>query len=97
MFEPLPRWGRFDRPTKARVAGQLKQSRLEQAVKHPILLLKEEHITNLIRRWCHEKTAHNKRNMTLTEIRSSRYWVMQGNSVVKRLISKCITCQRFRR
>ena len=34
--------------------------------------------------------------MTLTEIRSSRYWVMQGNSVVKELISKCVTCQRLR-
>ena len=34
--------------------------------------------------------------MTLTEIRSSGYWVMQGNSVVKGLISKCVTCQRLR-
>ena len=34
--------------------------------------------------------------MTLNEIRSSRYWVMSGNSVVKRLILKCATCQRLR-
>ena len=34
--------------------------------------------------------------MTLTEIRSSGSWVMQGNSVVKGLISKCVTCRRLR-
>ena len=56
----------------------------------------KEHITNLIIRWCHEKTAHSGRNMTLNEIRSSRYWVTSGNSVKKRLILKCATCQRLR-
>ena len=34
--------------------------------------------------------------MTLTEIRSFGYWVMQGNSVVKGLISKCVNCRRLR-
>ena len=34
--------------------------------------------------------------MTLTEIRSSGYWVIQGNSVVKGLISKFVTCQRLK-
>ena len=78
-----------------RVGARLRQSGLKEAVKHPILLPKKEHITNLIMRWCHEKTAHSGRNMTLTEIRSSRYWVMQKNFIVKRMISKCVTCQRL--
>ena len=34
--------------------------------------------------------------MQLTEIRSSGYWVMQGNSVLKGLILKCVTCRRLR-
>ena len=75
-----------------RVGGCLRHSGLEEAVKHPIFLPKKGHITNVIIRWCHEKTAHSGRNMTLTEIRSSGYWVMQGNSVVNGLISKCATC-----
>ena len=79
-----------------RVGGRLRQAELEEAVKHPILLPKKGHLTELIVRWCHEKTAHSGRNMTLTEIRSSGYWVMQGNSVVKWLISKCVTCRRLR-
>ena len=79
-----------------RVGARPRQSGLKEAVKHPILLPKKEHITNLIIRWCHEKTAHSGRNMTLTEIRSSRYWVMQKNFIVKRMISKCVTCRRLR-
>ena len=80
-----------------RVGGRLRQSGLEEAVKHPILLPKKGHITNLIIKWCHEKTAHCGRNMALTEIRFSGYWVMQGNSIVKGLMSKCDTCRRLRR
>ena len=74
----------------------MRQADLKEAVKHPILLPKKGHLTQLIVRWCHEKTAHSGRNMTLTEIRSSGYLVMQGNSVVKGLISKCVTCRRLR-
>ena len=42
-----------------RVGGWLMQSGLEEAVKHPILLPKKGHITNLIIRCCHKKTAHS--------------------------------------
>ena len=59
-----------------RVGGRLRQSGLEEAAKHPILLPEKGHITNLIIRWCHEKTAHSGSNMTLTEIRSPGFWVM---------------------
>ena len=74
----------------------MRQSGLKEAVNYPISLPKKGHITNFIIRWCHEKTAHSKRNMTLTEIGSFGYWVMQGNSTVKGLISKCTTCRRLR-
>ena len=78
------------------IGGRLTHSGLEESVKHLILLPKKGHITNLIIRWCHEKTVQSGRNMALTEIRSFGYWMMQGNSVVKGLISKCITCPRLR-
>ena len=79
-----------------KIGGRRTHLGLEESVKHPTLLPKKGHITNLIIRWCHEKTVHSGRNMALTEIRSFRYWVMQGNSVVKGLISKCIICPRLR-
>ena len=48
-----------------------------------------EKVTALLIRWCHQKTAHSGRNITLNEIRSSRFWVMQGSSAVKKMISRC--------
>ena len=72
-----------------KIGGRLTHSGLEESVKHPTLLPKKGRITNLIIRWCHEKTVHSARNMALTEIRSFGYWVIQGNSVIKGLISKC--------
>ena len=34
--------------------------------------------------------------MTLIKVRSLGYWVIQGNSVVKGLISNCVNCRRLR-
>ena len=62
------------------VGERLRESGLQEAVKHPILSPKKGNIINLIVRWCHEKTAHSGRNIKLTE--------MQGNSVVKGLIGR---------
>ena len=49
-----------------KVRGRLRQSGLEEAIKHPILLPQKRYITNLIIRLCHKKTAHSRRDMTLT-------------------------------
>ena len=62
-----------------RVGGRLKKSSLEWSVVHPILLPRKGSITKLIVKWCHEKAAHRGRNITLNEVRSSGYWVLQGN------------------
>ena len=50
----------------------------------------------MIVKWCHEKAAHSRRNITLNEVRSSGYWVLQGNSLAKQIISKCVTCRILR-
>ena len=62
-----------------RVGGRLKKSSLEWPFVHPILLPRKGSITKLIVKWCHEKAAHRGRNITLNEVRSSGYWVLQGN------------------
>ena len=41
-------------------------------------------------------TAHSGRNVTLNEIRTSGYRVIKGNSAVKEVISRCVTCRRLR-
>ena len=81
-----------------RVGGRLKKSTLDESVTYPIILPKSVKVTGyrLLIRWFHQKTAHSGRNMTLNEIRSSGYWVMQGSSPVKKMISRCVTCRRLR-
>ena len=80
-----------------RVGGRLQQSNLDEKVMHPVILPKKGKLTEMIIRWCHQKTAHSGRNITLNEIRTSGYWVIQGNSAVKEMISRCITCRRLKR
>ena len=46
--------------------------------------------------WCHQKAAHSGRNVRLNEIKTSGYWVIQVNSAVKEVISRCVTCRWLR-
>ena len=78
------------------VGGRLQQSNLYEKVMHPVILPKKGKLTEMIIRWCHQKTEHSGRTITLNEIRQSGYWVIQGNSAVKEIISRCVTCRRLR-
>ena len=79
-----------------KVDGRLQQSNLDEKIMHPVMLPKKGKLTEMIIRWCHQKTTYSGRNVTLNEIRTSGYWVIQGNSAVKEVISRCITCRRLR-
>ena len=81
-----------------RVGGRLKKLTLEFGAIHSVLVLlsKAGNITKMIVRWYHEKAAHSGTNITLNKLRSSGYWVMQENSVVREIISKCVTCRHLR-
>ena len=58
------------------VGGRLKNISLSNSCTHPILLPKNGTVTELLIRWCHEKTAYGGRDITLSEIRSSGYWII---------------------
>ena len=79
-----------------KVGGRLKKGTTDKNVTQPIILPKSGKVTELLIRWCHQKTAHSGRNIIPNEIRSSGYWVMQGSSAVKKVISRCVTCRRLR-
>ena len=42
---------------------------------------------------CHEDIMHNGIGETLTQLRS-RYWVMKGRQVVKKILTKCTVCRK---
>ena len=59
-----------------RVGGRLEKSYINNDCKHPILMPKGCHISKLIILWCHQKTGHSGRGMTLNEVRSSDFWIV---------------------
>ena len=78
------------------VGGRWQQSNLDEKVMHPVMLPNKGKLTEMIIRWCHQKTARSGRNVTLNEIKASGYWEVQGNSAAKEVISRCVTCRRLR-
>ncbi|XP_060570099.1 uncharacterized protein LOC132728485 [Ruditapes philippinarum] len=65
-------------------------------LKHPIILPKESHVTELVIRHCHLRVNHQGRGMTSNEIRSNGFWIVGLSSAVYSFISRCVTCRRLR-
>eukprot|EP00794_Sanderia_malayensis_P004021 gene4021-4570_t len=80
-----------------RVGGRMKKSCFDEECKHPILLPKKGKVTELVIDLCHRKAQHAGRGMTLNEIRSSGYWIINANSKVRQFISRCVRCRSLRR
>ena len=80
-----------------RVGGRLRRAPLPYDVKHPVIIPRNSHITELIIRHFHEKIVrHQGRGTTLNAIRQAGYWITNGRSVVTHYISKCVTCRKLR-
>ena len=50
---------------------------------------------DIVIRDAHERVGHSGQGVTLGALRS-KYWIINANSVVWHLISKCMTCRRLR-
>ena len=79
-----------------RVGGRLRFTNLYSALKHPIILPKGAHVSELLIRDCHQGTKHQGRGMTINEVRSRGFWVIGLNSLVKSVIRRCVTCRVLR-
>ncbi|XP_030588591.1 uncharacterized protein LOC115795386 [Archocentrus centrarchus] len=80
-----------------RVGGRLRQSSLSQGLKHPIILPKSSHITELVLLHFHERICHQGRSQTQMELRANGFWVIGGSKSTARLIHHCVTCRKLRR
>ena len=74
-----------------RVGGQLRNSCLNRNLMHSILLPQRSVITSRIIEWCHNRSGHSGRNMTLNEIRCNGFWINNGNAAVTSHIYHCVT------
>ena len=79
-----------------RVGGRLDKSFLNNECKHPILFPKVGKITDLLIKHHHKLTGHSGRGITLNEIHSLGYWIIDANSALKNIISNCADCRRYR-
>ena len=79
-----------------RVGGRLKRADLTPEAKHPAIVPKKGHVTDLIISHYHNSVEHQGRGMTLNRIRSSGLWIIRGSSAVSHHIAKCVYCQRLR-
>ena len=85
----------IDKDGILRVGGRLKHADIPDQVKHPVILLKTIHVTNLIVRCYHKKINHQGKGMTLNEIRSRGFWIIGGLSAVSSIIASCVTCRKL--
>ena len=77
-----------------RVGGRIQAANISQEMKHPIILPKKDHITTLIIRQVHHSLSHAGRHHVLAVLRE-KYWVINGNTAVRGVLSKCIICKRI--
>ena len=79
-----------------RIGGRIRRADVPLEVKHPLILPKKSHISDLIVRYFHEPVGHHQgHGVTHNTIRQAGYWIVDRRSTVARTISKCVTCCRF--
>ncbi|XP_035657338.1 uncharacterized protein LOC118403009 [Branchiostoma floridae] len=78
-----------------RVGGRLGRSTLPVETKHPILLPKKSRAAELMLQELHSNVGHMGREYVIALARK-RYWIPKINSLVRKVISKCVVCRRQR-
>ncbi|XP_078619541.1 uncharacterized protein LOC144886687 [Branchiostoma floridae x Branchiostoma japonicum] len=78
-----------------RVGGRLGKSTLPVETKHPILLPKKSRAAELMLQELHSNVGHMGREYVIALARK-RYWIPKINSLVRKVISKCVICRKLR-
>ena len=77
-----------------RCGGRLYKASLSFESKHPVIIPKGHHITELIIKDSYNKVYQNGVKETLTQVRS-QYWITRGQQAVKKIIEAYITCKKL--
>ena len=80
-----------------RVGGRIKRANVPLQVKHPVIIPKKSHITEVLIRHHHVKVNHMGRVMTHNELCQRGYWIVGGSSAISSFIARCITCRKLRK
>ena len=77
------------------VGGRLRRANMPEFSKHPVILPRWSHITDLILQYCQQATKHQGSGMIHNEVRQRGYWIIGGTSCVANLVSKCVICRKL--
>ena len=73
----------LDRCDFLRVGDRIQKSTISEEMKYPMLLARKSEIAVMIIRLCYEKVAHSGSGITMNYIRSSGFWIINCNTVVR--------------
>ncbi|XP_066930773.1 uncharacterized protein [Clytia hemisphaerica] len=73
-----------------RVGGRIRNADIPFESKHPIILPRKCITTNLIIEHLHQNLHHAGRTSTLHEARRCGFWIINGNSLVRYILMKCV-------
>ena len=76
-----------------RVGGRLNKAPIKPDAKNPVILPKQSAIVELIIKHYHITLGHSGREHVLAILRD-RYWIIHGNSMVRKVLTKCLSCKR---
>ena len=76
-----------------RCRGRIENANVSYTTKYPVLLHNVHYLTTLFIKKAHSRVLHNGVKETLTELRS-KFWIVKGRSVVKKIIHRCHVCKR---
>ncbi|TKS69341.1 hypothetical protein D9C73_003405 [Collichthys lucidus] len=77
-----------------RVGGRLSNAAMPEESKHPVIIAKDLHISDLIIRHIHQVVGHGGRNHVLSKLRQ-HYWIPSASVAIRRILSKCVVCRRL--
>lgn len=72
------------------VGGRLQHSSLSEEFRHPYILPKDSHITQLILQHIHSQICHQGRSQTQMELGSNGLWIISCSKLVAKLINSCV-------
>ncbi|VDM85359.1 unnamed protein product, partial [Strongylus vulgaris] len=84
---------RLDKEGLLRCKGRLGRSCLNDAAKHPLIILQNSWLSEAIIRDIHEN-GHPGIGHTIALVRQN-HWIPKLRAQVTRIIRKCVECQRF--
>ncbi|XP_043464547.1 uncharacterized protein LOC122499986 [Leptopilina heterotoma] len=78
-----------------RVGGRLQSSLLSYDETHPVILPKNNKMSELIVTKAHHDTLHGGQQLTVSRVLKN-FWIISSKSLINKIIRSCVKCFRFR-